>query len=158
MRTLAGALLRPSYAVVSQRYALVGQPVAYSPQSADRSGYAVWKVAKPLRIASQVTGLEPNGDIAPGTTAASEAYGCTDGTLRLTLLVKQPGTIRIALDGREVRSRWFAGPTRWEVGIPVGGRPGTCRLTVQGSGLIGDDPARVRSLTARRQKHLASSP
>jgi Dolichyl-phosphate-mannose-protein mannosyltransferase len=137
VRTLAGAPLRPPYAVVSQRYALVGQPVAYSPQGADRSGYAVWRVAKPLRIASEVTGLEPNGDIAPGTTAAFEAYACTNGTLRLTLLVKQPGLIRIALDGREARSRRFAGPTRWEVGIPVRAHTGTCRLTVQGSGLIG---------------------
>ena len=66
-----------------------------------------------------------------------DAYGCTDGTLRLTLLVKQPGLIRIALDGRELRSRSFAGPTRWDVAIPVGAGAGTCRLTVQGTGLIG---------------------
>jgi hypothetical protein len=83
------------------------------------------------------SGSQANGDIAPGTTAAFEAYACTNGTLRLTLLVKQPGLIRIALDGREARSRRFAGPTRWEVGIPVRAHTGTCRLTVQGSGLIG---------------------
>jgi hypothetical protein len=137
VRTLSGASLVPSYAVVSQRYALAGQPVAYSPSNADRAGYAVWKVAKPLRIASEVTGLLPNGDIPPGTAGVVDAYGCTDGRFLLTLLVKQPGVIRITLGRRVVRRRSFAEPTQWDVVIPVAGGPGTCRLTVQGSGLIG---------------------
>ena len=137
VRTLAGSLLRPSYAVVSQRYALVGQPVAYSPQSADRGGSAVWKVEQPLRVASQVTGLEQNGDIAPGTTGVLDAYGCTQGSVHLTLLVKEPGLVRISLDGHEARRRSFAGPAEWHVVLPVAGGSGTCRVTVQGTGLVG---------------------
>ncbi len=137
VRTLDGAPLLPSYAVVSQRYALVGQPVGYSPRNADRLGYAVWKVAKPLRIASEVRGLEPFGDIAPGTTAVLDAYGCTKGTFRLTLLVKQPGRVSVTLDDRVVRSRSFPGPTEWDVAIPVASGRGICRLGIQGTGLIG---------------------
>jgi hypothetical protein len=137
LRTLSGSPLLPAYAVVSQRYALVGQPVAYSPSNADRAGYAVWKVAKPLRVASEVTGLLPNGDIPPGTAGVLQVYGCTNGRFHLTLLVKQPGVVRITLGGRVVRRRSFAGPTQWDVVIPVAAGPDTCRLTVQGSGLIG---------------------
>jgi hypothetical protein len=137
VRTLAGAPLRPSYAVVPQRYALVGRPVAYSPRNADRTGYAVWEVAKPLRVESEVTGLEPFGDIAPGTAGGLVAYGCTKGTFHLTLLVKEPGLVRIALDGREVRSRSFPSPMQWDIAIPVAAGTGICRLTVQGTGLIG---------------------
>jgi hypothetical protein len=137
VRTLTGSLLRPSYAVVSQRYALAGEPLAYSPQIADRSGYAVWKVAQPLRVESEASGLDPNGDIPPGSVGVLDAYGCTNGAFRLTLLVKQPGVVRIALDGRDVRSRSFSSPTEWDVAIPVANGPERCRLTVQGTGLLG---------------------
>jgi hypothetical protein len=137
VRTLAGSTLRPSFAVVSQRYALAGNAVAYSPQNADRSGYAVWKVAAPLRVESEAAGLEPNGDITPGNVGRLDAYGCTNGAFRLTLLVKQPGLVRIGLDGREIRHRSFPGPTEWDVVIPVSKLPKRCRLTVQGTGLIG---------------------
>jgi hypothetical protein len=137
VRTLPGSTLRPSYAVVSQRYALGGNAVGYSPQSADRSGYAVWKVAPPLRVESVASGLEPNGDISAGNVGLLDAYGCTNGAFRLTLLVKQPGLVRIGLDGREIRRRSFPGPAEWDVVIPVSNGPERCRLTVRGTGLIG---------------------
>jgi Dolichyl-phosphate-mannose-protein mannosyltransferase len=137
VRTLAGSTLRPAYAVVSQRYALAGSAVAYSPRNADRSGYAVWKVEPPLRIDSEASGLAPNGDLPPGAVGRLDAYGCTSGTFRLTLLVKQPGLVRIALDDREIRRRSFPGPTEWDVTIPVANGPQRCRLTVRGTGLLG---------------------
>jgi hypothetical protein len=137
VRTLAGSTLRPSYAVLSQRYALAGEPLAYSPQIADRSGYAVWKVAQPLRVVSQASGLDPNGDIPPGSVGLLDVYGCTNGAFRLTLLAKQPGVVTIALDGREVRRKSFPGPTEWDVAIPVTNGPERCRLSVQGTGLVG---------------------
>jgi hypothetical protein len=137
MRPPAGSTLSPAYAVVSQRYALAGTPVGYSPRNADRSGYAVWKVTPPLRVVSEVSGLEQYGDIPPGAAAEIDAYGCTNGAFRLTLLVKQPGDVAIALDGREVRRRSFTGPTEWDVSIPAGNAPTRCRLTVQGTGLVG---------------------
>jgi hypothetical protein len=137
VRTLDGSLLRPSYAVISQRFALAGSPLAYSPQIADRSGYAVWKVAQPLRVVSEVSGVDPVGDIVPGAVGQVDAYGCPNGAFRLVLLVKQPGLVRIALDGREIRRRSFPGPTEWDVTIPVTNGPQRCRLTVQGTGLVG---------------------
>jgi hypothetical protein len=137
VRTLDGSLLRPSYAVVSQAYALAGQALAYSPQIADRSGWAVWEVAQPLRVVSVASGLDPNGDIPPGVVGQLNAYGCSNGAFRLTLLAKQPGVVTIALDGREVRRKSFPGPTEWDVAIPVTNGPARCRLTVQGTGLVG---------------------
>jgi len=137
VRTAAGASLRPSYAVVSQSYALAGSPLAYSPQIADRAGYAVWKVAKPLRVISVARGLDPNGDIQPGTIGRLDAYDCSNGAFHLTLLPKQPGVVTIALNGREVRRKSVPGPTEWDVTIPVANGPKRCRLTVQGTGLVG---------------------
>jgi hypothetical protein len=137
MRTLDGSPLRPSYAVVSQRYALAGSPLAYSPRIADRSGYAAWKVSQPLRMVSEVSGVDAVGDIVPGAVGQVDAYGCANGAFRLTLLAKQPGVVRIALDGREIRHRSFPGPTEWDVTIPVSKGPQRCRLTVQGTGLVG---------------------
>jgi hypothetical protein len=135
--TLGGAPLAPAYAVVSQRYALVGEPVGYSPRNADLAGYAVWRVVPPLRVNSVVTGLAPNGDIAPGTTATLDAYGCTRGAFRLTLLPKEPGRVVISVDGHEARSRTFEGPGEWDVSIPVTSERGTCRLTVSTTGRVG---------------------
>ena len=79
----------------------------------------------------------PNGDIQPGTIGQLDAYGCSNGSFRLTLLAKQPGVVTIALDGREIRRRSFPGPTEWDVTIPVTNGPRRCRLTVQGTGLVG---------------------
>jgi len=134
---LDGKPLEVPFAVVSQRFALAGEPLGYSPRSADRAGYAVWRVAKPLRITNEVSGLEPNGDIPPGVIVVLTAYGCGRGAFHLTLLAKQPGEIAISLDGRQVRRRSFAGPGQWRVAIPVVAGRGTCRLAVQGTGLVG---------------------
>jgi hypothetical protein len=79
----------------------------------------------------------PNGDIQPGTIGQLDAYGCSNGSFRLTLLAKQPGVVTIALDGRKVRRKSFPGPTEWDVAIPVVNGPDRCTLTVQGTGLVG---------------------
>jgi hypothetical protein len=134
---LDGNPLRPPYAIASQRFALVGEPLSYSPRSADPAGYAVWRVSPPLRVASQTSGLDASGDIPPGTAAVVTAYGCSRGAFRLTLLAKEPGEITISLDGRRVRRRSFAGPGQWRLALPVTGRPAVCRLTIQGTGLVG---------------------
>jgi hypothetical protein len=88
-------------------------------------------------LVSVASGLEPNGDIPPGSVGRLDAYGCTNGAFHLTLLVKQPGVVRIALDDREVRSRSFPSPTQWMLTVPAANAPERCRLTVRGTGLLG---------------------
>jgi hypothetical protein len=128
--------LDPAYAVVSQRYSLAGEPIAYSPQNADRAGYALWALDGPLQVTSVEAGLEPNGDVDPGVPATLDAFACTRGAFRLTLLAKEAETIRVALTGRPVRARSFASPGVWHVTVPAAGKP-TCRLTVTSTGVTG---------------------
>ncbi len=134
---------KQAFAVAPQAYQLVGKPVAYSPTNADQSGLGLWKVDPPLRISAVAFGLQPNGDIDPragNVVAGLKAYDCRGGSFELTLLVKQPGTIRIALDGLEARKRTFEQPTQWRVAVPAAAssaQAGTCRLTIRPTGLTG---------------------
>ena len=153
LQTPLGLRPRPPFAVAPQPYLLVGKPIAYSPKNADQSGLALWKVALPLRVSEITFGLEDNGDIDPAagdTVGGATAYDCRHGGFALTLLVKEPETIRIELDGRTVRTGVFPGATTWSLNVPVrdgvGARARTCRLEIRPSGLTGTTQLAFRHL------------
>ena len=82
-----------------------------------------------------------NGDVYAHSTARLVAYGCARGTFRLTLLIKEPETVDIRLDGKLVHHLSYPSPASdevWRGVLPVSGRPGaTCTLEVSPSGLLG---------------------
>ena len=60
-----------------------------------------------------------------GRRAVLVAYGCTTGTFRLTLLIKQPETIDIRVNDALVRHLDFPSPPEgqsWHGDFPVTGR------------------------------------
>jgi hypothetical protein len=132
----------PPYAVVSTWFELVGDRVSQiAQQTTGQAGLALWRIEPPLRVSTRLTGFEVNGDIYAHQPARIAAYGCTSGTFRLTLLIKQPETIDLRLDGKLVRHLDFASPAPdqvWHGAIPVSGRQGdTCTLELLPSGLVG---------------------
>jgi hypothetical protein len=127
------------YAVIPLEYALVGTKVASAPQlGTDRTGLGLWRLAPPLRLSTITSGLLPNGDV--DGRAALAAYGCRAGSFEAVLLVKEPQTVRIFLDGRVARSRTFRTPTVWRMRLavqPSSGADRICRLGVGSDGLLG---------------------
>jgi hypothetical protein len=128
------------FAVVPVNYALVGEQVASAPQfGTDRQGLGLWKIDLPLRLSTITTGLFPNGDV--DRVAVLNVYGCRSGAFDLVMLVKQPQTARVVLDGRIIRRRVFTSATTWRLRLPVGatslGSRRICRVKVIPSGLLG---------------------
>jgi hypothetical protein len=127
------------YAVIPLEYALVGTRVASAPQlGTDRPGLGLWRLAPPLRLSTITSGLLPNGDV--DGRAALAAYGCRTGAFELVLLVKEPQTVRVFLDGRLARSRTFRVPAVWRLRLavpPSRGAARICRLGVGSDGLLG---------------------
>jgi hypothetical protein len=128
------------YAVVPLDFALRGTLVAQAPQlGTDRQGLGLWRLDLPLRISTITAGLFQNGDI--DVVASVAAYGCQAGTFEAVLLVKQPQTVVVSLDGRRVARKRFPFATTWDLRLPVRptrtGSDRICRLIVQSNGLLG---------------------
>ncbi len=139
----AGPLPAPPYAVVSTKLTLVGREVAQIAQQGLRQGgLALWQVAPPLRISTWTTGTQWNGDIFPPDRAQVAAFGCANGRFRLMLLIKQPESVRLFLDGRLVRRLSFPSPEpgavwRGTVAVSSHTRARPCFLQIAPSGLLG---------------------
>src|SRR5262245_47380280 len=58
-----------------------------SPPKSTVGDLALWRLTSP-RLLYQVTGLQGNGDISPGTDGHMVAYGCPSGVFEATLVVK----------------------------------------------------------------------
>jgi hypothetical protein len=132
----------PKFAVASTWFELVGERVAQiSQQGLSQAGLALWKLDRPLRVVSHVSGLQVNGDIYAHGRGRFVAYGCTRGTFRLTLLIKGPQTVDLLLDGKVVKHLDFPSPAPYEVWrgeLPVAGHADdACTLEVEPSGLLG---------------------
>ncbi len=130
------------YAVVSTWFTLVGEAVAQVTQSGlSQTGLKLWKVEPPLRLATRITNVKPNGDIYAGEHGQVAVYGCTRGTFRLTLLIKEPETVDLVLNGNRVQHLSFPSPQPqqvWHGTVPVSvSRSGTCFLQIRPSGLLG---------------------
>jgi hypothetical protein len=130
----AGTTSPARFAVVPLHIALRGERVAEAPQSGtDRPGLALWRLEEPLRVSTITSGLFPNGDVDREATLMT--YDCGGGTFVATLLVKEPQTVRVFLDGRQAYAETFAGPTTKELTIPASA-DGICKLKVTSNGLL----------------------
>jgi hypothetical protein len=132
----------PKFAVVSTWFELAGDRVAQiAQQGLAQAGLALWKVDRPMRVLSRVTGLQPNGDIYGHGEGRLDVYGCTRGTFRLTLLIKEAQTVDLSVDGKVVKQLDFPSPAPYEVWrgeLPVAGHNNdACTLEVEPSGLLG---------------------
>ena len=152
-----GRLTRPDGKAISAPYivsstgvvasepvlAYVGQPVAKTIQpGSQHTGFVLWHVDPPLRLAFRIIGLKPNGDIYPGGDGRITAYTCHHAAFRITLLIKQPQTITILRNGHTYRQLRFRSPQPnqpWRAIIPTQPRPGshTCTLDIRPNGLTG---------------------
>ena len=100
----------------------------------------LWRIDQPLRVSTKATGLQEEGDIYAHTVGRLVAYGCTRGTFLLTLLIKEPETIELRVNGELVRRLSYSAPrpdTVWRGRLPVTGTGATCTLEVAPSGLVG---------------------
>jgi hypothetical protein len=81
----------------------------------------------------------PNGDV--DRVAVLNVYGCRAGAFDLVMLVKQPESVQVVVDGRLARRVAFPSPTTWHLTLPVSptgmGSNRICRLTVLPTGLLG---------------------
>jgi len=129
----------PQFAVASSWMTLRGEQVAQvTQQGLTQAGLNLWKLDRPLRISTRISGLQVNGDVYGTVTGRLVAYGCTTGTFRITLIVKQPQTVELRVNGALVRKLSFAQATpSWHADLPASGRGGMCTLEVAPTGLLG---------------------
>jgi hypothetical protein len=127
------------YAVASTGMTLLGDKVkSVKEQGLPQEGLILWRLDQPLRLLTWTSGLQPNGDIGAAVTARLRAYSCTGGTFRLTMIVKQPQTVEIRVNGRLSRRMTFRVPIpSWHGDFAVRGRGGECTLEVTPTGLLG---------------------
>ena len=128
------------YAIASNWIELAGkQRGGVAQQGLTQKGLVLWKLRRPLRLRSRVTGLQLNGDIAG--QAVLLAYKCRSGTFRVTLLIKEPEVVDIRLDNKLVRHLEFPHPSEnqpWHGDFPVANRGGrSCSMSVTSPGLVG---------------------
>jgi hypothetical protein len=130
------------YVVAPTNYAFDGQVVGSVEQhNTDRLGVNLWQVNSPLRLTTITTGVEQYGDIDRDAGATLHAYACRSGTFVLTLLVKEPQTDRIYLNGHLVARHTSTGTETWyprlHVAPTAAGDNRVCVLKVQPGGLLG---------------------
>jgi len=133
-----GGVSPAAFAVVPLNMALRGEQVGEARQvGTDRQGLGLWRLDPPLRLDTITSGLFENGDV--DHEAALTAYDCRDGSFAADLLVKQPQTVRVFLDGRLVGRKEFPAATVWHVRLPVprAKAPRTCKLRIASDGLLG---------------------
>jgi hypothetical protein len=134
------------YVVASRNLVFVGTQAARIDQvGIEQAGLGLWRVERPLRLLSRTTGVQANGDIFATGQGRVTAYGCRQGVFALTLLVKEPETIEIRLNGRPYRRLDFSAGPPPEGGVWRGTVPtppdanghGICTLDLVPSGLLG---------------------
>jgi hypothetical protein len=130
------------YAVVSTWTTLVGEQLKdVKQQGLTQAGLRLWQVKPPLRVRDRISGVLVNGDVYATATGRLDAYGCKDGAFTVTLIVKQPETIVIRVNGQVVQRLEFPTPKpeeSWHGQFPVSGHPrDLCTLEVTPSGLMG---------------------
>jgi hypothetical protein len=126
------------FAVVPLHIALRGEKVAETRQvGTDRRGLGLWRLDRPLRLDTITSGLFENGDVDREATLT--AYDCRAGTFDAQLLVKEPQTVSVFLDGRLVKRETFPNATTSHVRVlvPAHNRDGPCKLRIASDGLLG---------------------
>jgi len=106
-------------------------------ENIDRAGLALWHVRPPVRLATETSGLEPNGDFSD---AHVTVYGCRPGRLELTLLPKGGKPVTLSANGKVVDTVDIGGGDYWNGVIPT--PPGadgntSCDFDVESEALVG---------------------
>jgi hypothetical protein len=140
LRLPDGAAITAPFVVAPVNFTFVGSFVVEAPQyGTDRQGLGLWKADPPLRISTEKFGFQPNGDIY--SEGVVTAYDCAGGAFALTLLIKQPQTLRFLLDGRLAKKISFPTTQIWrgEVRVPRerASASGSCTLKIVVGGLVG---------------------
>ncbi len=126
------------YVVAADRLSFVGAPVAHLAQEGlDVSGLTLWRLQRPARVSTAVSGVQPNGDMTSNATVT--AYDCAGGRLDLTLLPKATDVLRVLLDGRVVLRRRIGGRDAWQgsITVPATRRRSDCTFTIIPTPLLG---------------------
>ena len=124
------------YVVANDDLTFVGTPVAHQDRGADYPGLTLWRLDGPPRVATERSGIKPNGDMFG--TAQVVAWGCRGGRLDLTLIPKATDDVRVDLNGRTALRAHVAGLDYWNgtVYVPPG-TVGPCVFTIHGGLLLG---------------------
>jgi hypothetical protein len=130
------------WAVVSTWTTMVGEARKEIKQvGLTQKGLRLWHVTPPMRVLDRISGLAVNGDVNAQDHARLDAYGCREGVFRVTLIVKQPESISIFVNGKLGRQLEFPSPKpqeSWHGEFGVQGHPGDlCSLEVVPTGLMG---------------------
>ena len=135
-----GRLDAPRYVVASTTFTFEGTKLAEARQSGiQQAGLDLWRLDPPAKLSTRTTGVLADGQVAPGG-ATLLAYGCRRGEFVLTLLVKQPQTVEIALNGETFERLDFTTLPPdgiWRGRVPAVAEKGTCELELRPSGLLG---------------------
>ena len=129
---------RDRYVVASDRFSLVGAPIAHLAQTGlDVSGLTLWELHGAPRVDLIEGGFQPNGDLTQPATVS--VYDCRRGRLEVTLLPKATDVVRILLNGRQVLSERIAGLPSWHgrVTVPPSATPRLCTFTIVPKLLLG---------------------
>jgi hypothetical protein len=133
-----GALGIPQrYVVANDRNTFVGSTVAHQDRGVEQFGLTLWRLSGPPRIATVVSGTQPNGDITGGK-ASLTAYHCRGGQLQLTLLPKASGGVTVYLDGKVATQATFHGQPYWNgsFDVPANFKQDVCQFTIKPHGLL----------------------
>lgn len=126
--------------VASSRFTFAGTEVAGAEQLLPgQKGLRLWRLDGVPRMTLRKDGFQQNGDLYGGTSGRVTVYGCGGGSLRATLLIKEPQRIEIRRNGITWRTLDFKRQTVWDGRIPA--PPGTtdeaCAFDFLPKGLIG---------------------
>jgi hypothetical protein len=130
------------FAVASTWITLAGDDVKrVEQQGLTQAGLVLWRLDPPLRMRDRISGLQLNGDVFAGGAARYDAYDCTSGTFKVTLILKGPESIDIQIGDRVVQHLDFPSPKpeeSWHGEFPVSGHDhDLCSLLVRPTGLLG---------------------
>lgn len=128
----------PEFAVASTWLELDGErKTEIAQQGLTQKGLVLWNLGgKPLRVLSQTSGLQVNGDIYGPDAGRLDAWDCR-GTFVYTLLIKEDQAVDIRLDGNLLRHLDLKAGETWSSSVPVD-RPGAkCTLEIAPTRLVG---------------------
>jgi hypothetical protein len=127
----------PPYVVASTALTLFGDAVQIMAQRGLlQRGLVLWTIEPPLRLSTALTGVQGSGDIYG--PAQLVAYGCTGGSLQLTLVAKgTPVAVELMRGDQPFQTLQLAAEQVWNGEVPAAPLDGVCTFGVNPSGLVG---------------------
>jgi hypothetical protein len=136
----SGRALAAPVVVAPRSLSLEGTALASAPATADAPATILWRTAgAPLRATTETMGFTPVGDFG-GEPARVIIFGCTRGSLGLTLLGKQGLPIAVGVNGIPREAIVLPAGKVWRGSIlapPDADGHGVCEFTLESAGLVG---------------------